>query len=77
MSLMADWWRRLQRRFRDLRDERPFMLVRISDSAFQVETFEKALIPGQYEQTPSQQEGLLRYVYRPRGVTVDISAACE
>jgi hypothetical protein len=77
MSLVENWWRTVVRRFRDLREERPFALIRISQGDFVVETNERALGPGQYEQVPSDVEGVLRYAYKPRGVSADVAEGCR
>lgn len=71
-SVQDNWWRRLARRFRDLRDERPFVAVRITEESLVVEGNERSLIPGQYEQVQPQVEGTLRASYRPRSVLIDV-----
>lgn len=73
-SVQDNWWKKLARRFRDLRDERPFVAVRITENSLTVEANEKQLIPGQYEQVASPTEGTLRASYRPRSVLVDIGS---
>ena len=77
MSLLENWWKKVVRRFRDLRDERPFLLVKISEAGFTVESNERALSPGQYEQVQSGIDGVLRRAYKPRSVLVDINSACH
>lgn len=73
-SVQDDWWRRLARRFRDLRDERPFVAVRITDNSLTVESNDRQLIPGQYEQVEPMIEGTLRASYRPRSILVEVSS---
>lgn len=77
MSLVESWWRGLTRRLRDLREERPFVLIRITQENFVVETYYRALTPGQYEQVQADTDGILRYSFKPRGVTVDLSPGCH
>lgn len=78
-SLLEEWWRRLQRKYRDLREERPFIVISITTKGFRVETYEKNLLPGQYEQaSPEIKDApyLRRRIYKPKGTVVDFEAAC-
>jgi hypothetical protein len=73
-SVQDDWWKRVARKFRDLRDERPFVAIRITDNALTVESNERQLVPGQYEQVQPMIEGTLRASYRPKSVLVEVSS---
>lgn len=78
-SLLLKWWQKLARRYRELREERPYIAVRISDEKFVVETYEKTLLPAAYEQlNPNKKDDpyLIRRLYKPRGIVVDFEGKC-
>ncbi len=78
-SLLLQWWQKLARRYRELREERPYIAVRITEDKFVVETYEKTLLPAAYEQVnPNQKDDpyLIRRVYKPKGIVVDFEAKC-
>ncbi len=78
-SLLTNWWQRLARRYRELREERPFVVIRITESSFVVESYEKILLPAAYDQVDPQVPDdpyLMRRIYKPRGIVVDYLGAC-
>lgn len=78
-ALIMSWWQKLTRRYRELREERPFLAIRITDSDFIVETYEKILLPAAYEQvnpnTPDD-PNLIRRIYKPKSIAVDFDSPC-
>lgn len=79
-SVMLKWWQKLARRYRELREERPYAIVRINKEKFIVETSDKSLLPPAYEQVnPNQPQSphLIRRVYKPRQIVVDYDGPCN